>query len=88
MSAEAYNRLIIHMDRAYGSLNRLIGIVRQRGFDIESMNLVSESDDHYRIEMVICSERQPVHLVKKISQMTDVSSVSITAAEKGESVCS
>lgn len=88
MTTPEYNRLIIHMSRDYGSLNRLIGIVRQRGFEIESMHLQSESDDDYRIEMVIFSVRQPVHLVKKISQMADVSSVSLVAAEKGAPACS
>lgn len=83
MTTVTYSRLIIHMSRSYGSLNRLIGIVRQRGFDIETMHLESENETEFRIEMVIFSERQPVHLVKKISQMTDVSSVSLTAAEKG-----
>jgi acetolactate synthase regulatory subunit len=64
------------MSRAYGSLNRLIGIVRQRCFEVESMTVQSESADHYRIEMVVISERNIVHLLKKISQMADVSSVS------------
>jgi acetolactate synthase regulatory subunit len=70
------SQLIIHMSRAYGSLNRLIGIVRQRCFEVESMTVQSESADHYRIEMVVISERNIVHLLKKISQMADVSSVS------------
>jgi acetolactate synthase regulatory subunit len=70
------SQLVIHMSRAYGSLNRLIGIVRQRCFEIESMNVQSESSDHYRIQMVVVSERSIVHLLKKISQMADVTSVS------------
>jgi acetolactate synthase regulatory subunit len=70
------SQLIIHMSRAYGSLNRLIGIVRQRCFEIESMNVQYETADHYRIQMVVVSERNVVHLLKKISQMSDVTSVS------------
>ncbi|MBL8890533.1 MAG: ACT domain-containing protein [Planctomycetaceae bacterium] len=70
------SQLIIHMSRAYGSLNRLIGIVRQRCFEIESLNVQSESAEHYRIQMVVVSERNVVHLIKKISQMADVTSVS------------
>jgi acetolactate synthase regulatory subunit len=70
------SQLIIHMSRAYGSLNRLIGIVRQRCFEIESMSVQSESAEHYRIQMVVVSERNVVHLLKKISQMADVASVS------------
>jgi acetolactate synthase regulatory subunit len=64
------------MSRAYGSLNRLIGIVRQRCFEIESMNVQSESAENYRIQMVVVSERNIVHLIKKIGQMADVTSVS------------
>lgn len=78
MSPVQSAHIIIHMSRAYGSLNRLIGIVRQRCFDIESMNVQSETATHYRIEMVIVSERPLVHLMKKISQMADVDSVSLT----------
>lgn len=69
-------QLIIHISRAYGSLNRLIGIVRQRCYEIESMSVQSVSATHYRIEMVVISERPLVHLIKKISQMHDVDSVS------------
>lgn len=76
MPPEESSQLVIHMSRAYGSLNRLIGIVRQRCFEIESMNVQSESADHYRIQMVVVSERNVVHLLKKISQMSDVASVS------------
>lgn len=70
------SQLIIHMSRAYGSLNRLIGIVRQRCFEIESLNVQPESAEHYRIQMVVISERNVAHLIKKISQMADVTSVS------------
>ncbi len=83
MSKTESSQLIVHLNRNHGSLNRLIGIVRQRGFEIESMNMQSNAKlpgnpataFNYRIEMVVVSDRCIVHLTKKINQMVDVHSV-------------
>ena len=70
-----YTQLTLHGNRDYGALNRLLGLIRQRCFEIENMLVHPESKTSYRIQVVVYSERNVSHLLKKINQMVEVQSL-------------
>ena len=61
-----------------GSVQRLLGTVRRRGFRIDNLILTRNPvTDGYRIEMRLAGERSFETLAKHIANLFEVSSVSL-----------
>lgn len=70
-----YTQLTLHLNRDYGALNRLLGLIRQRCFEIENMHVHPENKTTFRVQIVVYSERNVAHLMKKLNQMVEVQSL-------------
>lgn len=76
MNTIVTTQMTIMMSREYGGLNRLLGLVRQRCFEVESLHVHPENETTFRIQLVVFSERSIHHLLKKVNQMVEVQMVS------------
>ncbi len=72
----------INLSNQAGSLERLLGRIRRRGFQLENMMVTNSSIvDGYRIEIRVHGNRSFKTLAKHIANMSDVLMVSLHVAE-------
>ena len=61
-----------------GSLQRLLGVVRRRGFVITSLNVVQDESGHsYSLDLHVNGTRCPSTLRKHLANLMDVRAVSL-----------
>lgn len=82
MKTETAASISIILSRQTGSLERLLGRIRRRGFTVEGM-MVNNSSlvDGYRIEMRVGGERSFQTLAKHLANLEEVLQVSLQTAE-------
>lgn len=72
----------INLSTQSGSLERLLGKVRRRGFQIDSMTVhTSPLTDGYRIEVRVLGERSFEGLARQLANQVDVSMVSVHVSQ-------
>lgn len=61
-----------------GSLQRVLGVVRRRGFTVVSLNAVRDlTGDAYKLEMTVDGTRSPATLRNHLANLTDVRAVNL-----------
>lgn len=71
----------VNLSNQIGSLQRLLGIIRRRGFDVENMMVTRNPvTNGYRIEVRLAGERCFETLARHIANLFEVSSVSLQAS--------
>ncbi len=65
----------IRMSRGTAALERLLGVVRFRGFDVEHMHLHAKDDAEFEIVLELASRRGRSNLNKHLIKIQDVKEV-------------
>lgn len=61
-----------------GSLQRLLGVVRRRGFTIRSISATRETSGHsYHLDLIVDGQRCPTNLRHHLANLADVRTVNM-----------
>ena len=73
----------VNLSDQLGSLQRLLGTIRRRGFEVETMMVTKSAvTEGYHIEVRLGGERSFEMLARQIAKLFEVSSVSLHASRK------
>lgn len=75
--------LTINLSTQTSALERLLGCIRRRGFQIENMMVTNNQYTHgYRIEVRVVGQRCFSTLARHVANLVDVSTVSLLASNQ------
>ncbi|HWR95773.1 MAG TPA: ACT domain-containing protein [Arenimonas sp.] len=65
-------RIECEIDRAEGSLIRVLGVIERRGYDIEALSVSLSGRDAYRLAFTVESARDMGVLLRQLERLFDV----------------
>jgi len=75
-------KLIININHTQGALERILRIVRHRGFDVQNCNITLQPNDIYQMHLVVNSLREHSNLVKQLDKQIDVVSIAMSKSNR------
>jgi acetolactate synthase regulatory subunit len=67
--------LELEIERVERALERMLGVVGRRGYEILSVSAVTTSDDRYLVQLELSSERSPDVLARQLMKLHEVHQV-------------
>jgi len=66
------HQVLVHARQRPEILERILRVVRHRGFQITAMNMTQENDDKIQLHLTVVSERPLYLLTSQIDKLMDV----------------
>jgi acetolactate synthase small subunit len=83
------HNIIITALNSEGAIERILGKIRSRGWKIDSLSAMTESDEQkYAISLIVAGERSIEQLVRQIEKLYDVELATVSELAKLEVVIS
>ncbi|MDP9034806.1 MAG: ACT domain-containing protein [Myxococcota bacterium] len=75
-------KIVVHMQRAEGDLERLMGLFRRRGWQVASLDARSTGDGAaMTVDATLEGETSPDLLVRQVARMLEVQSIEVDQGE-------
>lgn len=67
--------LELEVERVERALERTLGVIGRRGYEILSVSAVTTSDSRYRVQLELSSDRSPEVLARQLMKLHEVHEV-------------